>query len=182
MPSIEELQLELERQISALAEQRQQEAERIEKEARERKELEEHERQERLEQHRKRQEELHRQKQEQEAKVAEQQRELARRQAEVEAAQNAARAAKEEQERMLEELKVRIANAEFAEEQHRKRIESLKTPAPKPVVSTEINVEYPEAPVNPKAPGEAVAGTGGLEEGPLMSTHLRQILRQHQRQ
>lgn len=182
MPTVEQLQEQLEKEIAALAEQRRIEAERIEREARLRGEEAAIERQKQIDQYKARQDELHRQKQAQEERIKEQQRDLARQQAEVEAAKNAAQEAKEKQEALLEDLKKRIADAEFAEEQHQKRMEALKA---KPAVVAEdpakINVEHPEAPVNTSNPGDAVEGTGGLEQGPKMSQHLRHILRQAQR-
>lgn len=180
MPTIEELQKQLQDQIAALSEQRREEAERAEAEARQRKEWDDLERQQKLKEHRER-EDAHRQRRAKEMEEAEEQkREAAKKMAEAESAQNAAIEAKRQQEALLEQLRVQIANAEFAEEQHRKRMESLRAkPAAAGASSTaEINIEHPEAPVNAEAPGDAVQGTGGLEEGPLMSQHLKHILRQ----
>lgn len=182
MPTVEQLQEQLEKEIAALAEQRRIEAERIEREARLRGEEAAIERQKQIDQYKARQDELHRQKQAQEERIKEQQRDLARQQAEVETAKNAAQEAKEKQEALLEDLKKRIADAEFAAEQHRKRMETLKSkPSDTVADPTRINVEHPEAPVNEKSPGDAVDGTDGLEHGPDMSAHLKQILRQAQR-
>ena len=81
----------------------------------------------------------------------------------------------------LEEVVKAIAEAEFSEEKHRKDLDDAKRM--RPVVEgfpgeDEINVEYPVPPDNK---GEAVAGTEGIQESPLMSRHLKHILRQAQR-
>src|ERR1035437_4838047 len=81
----------------------------------------------------------------------------------------------------LEEVERAIAEAEFSEEKHRKILEdarNTKVQVEDFPVGDEINVEHPVAPDNK---GEAVAGTEGLQECPLMSQHLKQILRQAQR-
>jgi hypothetical protein len=79
----------------------------------------------------------------------------------------------------LEWLTNEITKAEFSEEQHRKAMADMRIVPVTPVLSTDINVEHPEAPLNTLAPGEAVIGTdGNTPNNPLMSEHLRSILRQ----
>ena len=81
----------------------------------------------------------------------------------------------------LEWLTNEISKAEFTEEQFKKSMESQRSAIiiTSPTVEN-INVEYPEAPSNG---GEAVAGTtGDTPDTPLMSQHLRHILRQAERQ
>lgn len=79
----------------------------------------------------------------------------------------------------LQWLEKAISDAEFSEEQYRKEQEAQRV---RPVVlpdNEELNVEHPLAPLNSINPGEAVVGTdGNTPETPLMSAHLRQILRQ----
>jgi hypothetical protein len=79
----------------------------------------------------------------------------------------------------LQWLEKAISDAEFSEEQYRKEQEAQRV---RPVVLPEnenLNVEHPAAPLNTTSPGEAVSGTdGNTPETPLMSAHLRQILRQ----
>lgn len=80
----------------------------------------------------------------------------------------------------LEWLEKAISEAEFQEEKHKKDLENSRTPVPVSNGDTQnINVEYPEAPLNG---GEAVIGTDGTTpDTPLMSQHLKSILRQAQR-
>lgn len=78
----------------------------------------------------------------------------------------------------LAEVQEAIAEAEFSEEKHRKTLDDAKrmrVVVEDFPVEDGINVEHPIAPDNK---GEAVEGTGGLQENPLMSQHLRRILRQ----
>ena len=97
-------------------------------------------------------------------------------------ANNAAQEAKQSQESKLKWLQEEIAKQEFIEEQHRKAVESTRIAAQQSLKSeatTDINVEHPTAPDNK---GNAVAGTdGNTPDTPLMSTHLKQILRQAKR-
>lgn len=97
---------------------------------------------------------------------------------ETENALAAAEEARKKQEDKLQWLMSEIAKQEFIEEQHAKAMQSA------PVVETvvgvaEINVEHPQA---PDAKGEAIQGTSGdTPSTPLMSDHLKTILRQAQR-
>ena len=79
----------------------------------------------------------------------------------------------------LEYVEKAIAEAEFSEEKHRKALEDAKrmrVPVDPTFASEDIKVEHPEAPSNA---GEAVVGTdGGTPDTPLMSQHLKHILRQ----
>jgi hypothetical protein len=83
----------------------------------------------------------------------------------------------------LEWLENEISKAEFAEEQHRKQLENTKAvPLVLPAEAEEFSTENPIAPVNAVEPGGAVLGTeGSTPEDALMSTHLKKILRQAQR-
>lgn len=83
----------------------------------------------------------------------------------------------------LEWLTNAIADAEFAEEQHKKSLENARIPVQSPVVEgATIDIEFPTSPVNTLKPGEAVDGTeGNTPETPLMSQHLKHILRQASR-
>jgi hypothetical protein len=97
---------------------------------------------------------------------------------ETENALAAAEEARKKQEAALQWLMSEIAKQEFIEEQHAKAMQSA------PVVETvvgvaEINVEHPQAPDNL---GNAVPQTdGSTPETPLMSQHLKMILRQASR-
>lgn len=103
-------------------------------------------------------------------------REIARREKEIEAANNAAQEAKRQQEEKLEWLRNEISRQEFIEEQHRKALESIKNQVTQEETENKINVEHPVAPDNK---GEAVSGTEGeTPKTPLMSEHLKQVLRQ----
>lgn len=125
--------------------------------------------------------EASRRKMREQAEAVEKQRQLL--QAETIKAQTAAALA-DEQKRLhaekIEWLNKHISDVEFSEEQHKKALENLRLiPQREPeYLPTEINVEHPVAPVNVSSPGEAVDGTAGLEQGPAMSVHLKQILRQ----
>lgn len=177
-PTIQDLQKRLQDRIEALDKQRQEEATRFEKEMAERNTLVESERRQRAEEHQRKEEE-HRQRKQKELEVVElQKRESARQQKEAELASNAAQEAKRQQEEKLRWLKDEIAKQEFVEEQHRKRMETARIAdtTKEPEDSVEINVEHPIAPYNR---GEAVLGTEGTTPGHnLMSSHLKQILRQ----
>lgn len=182
MDQFQALEKELRDKIAALDKQRKEEKERFEKEVADRNALAEAERKQRIEEHQKREEE-HRQRKEKElAAIAQQKREAESKQRDAELASNAAEEAKREQERKLQWLKDEIAKQEFIEEQHRKTLETAKKVPVVPSDGTEptINVEHPVAPDNK---GNAVVGTeGATPETPLMSHHLKQILRQATRQ
>ena len=81
----------------------------------------------------------------------------------------------------LSEVQEAIAEAEFSEEKHRKDLDDAKrmrVVVEEFPVEDGINVEHPTAPDNK---GECVDGVNGLQESPLMSSHLKQILRQANR-
>jgi hypothetical protein len=102
----------------------------------------------------------------------------------LEQQQNAAMEAERLYKDKLEQLKLEISKVEFAEEQHRKLIEnSHRAVGPLPIEGESlINVEHPVAPVGVADPGGAVEGTDGDNPlNALMSTHLRHILRQANR-
>ena len=135
------------------------------------------ERKRQIEEHRLREEEHRARKQKELEAIEAQKRDAERKQKEAELAANAAQEAKLKQEAKLRWLQEEIQKQEFIEEQHRK---AMQAPAQVvPVVnetSTEINVEHPTAPDNK---GNAVEGTeGSTPETPLMSHHLKHILRQ----
>jgi hypothetical protein len=88
----------------------------------------------------------------------------------------AADEAKRLQQEKLEWLQNEIARQEFIEEQHRKAMQSPIGAPSVEVDQIETNVENPVAPDNK---GEAVQGTDGTTpDHPLMSDHLKTILRQ----
>ena len=180
--SVEELQRQLSERIAALDKQRKEESERFEREVSERTQLAEAERRKQLaeyqEQERKRDERrkaeeeaiAQRAKEEREAKIA------------LEISLSKAEEARKAQEAKLQWLVDEINKQEFIEEQHRKSLEGKTAPAPVNSSPTEINVEHPVAPLNAEHPGEAVQGTTGeTPDTPLMSDHLKHILRQAQR-
>lgn len=177
--TVEELQRKLQEQIASLAAQRAEESKRFQVELEERNKLAEIERQQNIEAYNKRlAQHLKDEAAQKEAATAER-RECNRVKAEAEFARAQADTAKKELEEKLEQLKVDIANQEFIEEQHRKAMDTLRKTKPAPE-STEpaFSVENPTAPVNG---GNSVSGTDGVEKGPLMSDHLKHILRQAHR-
>ena len=82
----------------------------------------------------------------------------------------------------LQEVKKAIAEAELSEEKHRKALEDVrnnKIQVEDFPIGDAISVGHPTAPDNK---GEAVIGTeGNTPDTPMMSFHLKQILRQAQR-
>lgn len=183
MENIEVLQKQLQDQIEALAEQRRQETLKYEHEVAERNHLADIERKERIEAYEKKTEALREVERKNKEALEAERREVERVKREAESALNAQLAAKEEQERKLQWLRDEISKQEFIEEQHRKSIANIKaqdsTGVPE-VNPTYINVENPSAPDNK---GEAVVGTeGSTPEQPLMSDHLKHILRQATRE
>lgn len=179
MENIEVLQKNLEEQIAALSEQRRKETLKYEEEKSERSRLADLERKEQLEAYEKRAASLREVERKKLAALDAERREVERIKHEAELALNAQLAAKTEQEARLKWLRDEIAKQEFIEEQHRKTLAPSQETAVEPL-STEINVEHPVAPDNN---GEAVAGTdGATPEHPLMSDHLKHILRQATRE
>lgn len=180
MDSIEELQKQLVEKIATIDKQRKEEAARFEKETTERNQLAEAERQRQLaeyQEHQKRRDEKRRAEEELAAKRVQEERS---RRIALENSIAAAEEARKVQEEKLQWLINEINNQEFIEEQHRKSLQS-KTPVTGENPAN-VNIEHPEAPLNALAPGEAVQGTSGdTPEDNLMSTHLKCILRQAQR-
>lgn len=178
MTTLEQLEQQLKERIEALDKQRQEEAARFEKEVADRNALAEIERKRQIEEHHLREEEHRARKQKEMDAIESQRRETERKQKEAELASNAAQEAQRQQEEKLRWLREEIAKQEFIEEQHRKRLDAAKqAETSKPVDTTgEINIEHPTAPDNK---GNAVKGTeGSTPETPLMSHHLKHILRQ----
>lgn len=178
MDTLQQLEQQLRDRIEALDKQRKEEAARFEQEVAERNALAQAERSQQLEDHKRREEEHRARKQRELDEIARQKKETERKQREVELASNAALEAKRLQEEKLEWLKNEIAKQEFVEEQHRKKLETKTIPTAPPPSDEEfaINVEHPVAPENK---GNAVSGTeGSTPETPLMSNHLKTILRQ----
>jgi hypothetical protein len=179
MPSIEELQAQLAEKIEKLDQERQANAAKATKEREELLLSMEIERRERLEAYQQKVAEHESKKKAEEAeREAQRIRDVAERIA-TEQKQAALAEVLRLQREKLEWLETAISNAQFTEEQHKKSIENMRI---QPALETEtgvINVENPEAPSNG---GEAVTGTSGdTPETPLMSEHLKQILRQAQR-
>jgi len=179
---IEELQRQLKEQIAALAAQRQQEAQSFEKEIAERNKLAEIERADRIRKHQEAEEKHRKQRAAEMEEIEAKKREATRLEQEASRKEKEASDAKEAHAARLQWLESEIANAEFAEEQHRKQLEGMNVKPELPDNPAEINVEHPVAPVNLVTPGDHVEGTDGLSVGPTMSQHLRHILRQAQRQ
>jgi hypothetical protein len=76
----------------------------------------------------------------------------------------------------LEWLEKAISDAEFIEEQHRKALENAKLLPPMADPITKVSAEYPQTGADG---GASTPGTdGSTPETPLMSSHLRAILRQ----
>jgi chromosome segregation ATPase len=176
MPSLEELQAALADSIAKLDQERQENARRN-KEERENMLLEvEIERKKRLEKHQAQVAEHERQQREKEAAAE------ARRQAEIaeRVVSDQKQAALDEalriQREKLEWLEKAIADAEFTEEQHKKALESQRAVPTLAEESEAVSAEYPQTCANG---GAAAAGTdGSTPVNPLMSDHLKNILRQ----
>ena len=80
----------------------------------------------------------------------------------------------------LEWLTTAISNAEFSEDQHRKAMENLRVLPSVEVTGIEVSAEYPQTCADG---GASIPGTeGSTPDSPLMSQHLKLILRQAQRQ
>jgi len=180
MEDVQTLQEQLKERIATLDKQRKEEAERFAQEVADRNALAEMERAENLRKYQALEAER-KAKKEAEA-LAEQKKaqEELRQRKQLESDLAAADEAKRLQQEKLEWLRTAIANQEFIEEQHRKAMQSQSVAPAVESESTEINVEHPVAPDNK---GEAVKGTEGeTPETPLMSDHLKHILRQATRQ
>lgn len=106
---------------------------------------------------------------------AEAKREQERREEKIKAEQlaNEAQEIVRKQQAKLDYLTKAISEAERLEEQHSKAVEEAKTKltAPSDIVADEENVNAHIL------TGEAAVGTDGIEVGPIMSAHLRSILR-----
>lgn len=175
---VESLQRQLAERIAALDKQRKEESARFEKEVAERETLASVERQQRIAEA----EEINRRNEAKKAaeKEAEETRirETRRAQIALENSLAAAEVARKAQEDKLAWLVNEINKQEFIEEQHKKAMQSAPREST-PEATTEINVEHPTAPDNN---GNAVQGTtGDTPNSPLMSDHLKQILRQASR-
>ncbi len=119
-----------------------------------------------------------RKKAEEEAKEAQRAKDTAARVAE-EQKQNSLDETLRLQREKLEWLTTAISNAEFNEEQHRKSLESLRVPPSVEAQGAEVSAAYPMTCADG---GTSTVGTeGSTPETPLMSSHLKSILRQAQR-
>lgn len=176
---IERLNKELQDKIAALDKQRREDSERFSKEREERRFLEESERAERVRVERAKQaEHLRRKDQEQKEREQRIQQETSER-LERERIQNENEELNRKLHEQYEYIKAQIAKVEFAEEQHQQSLAAGDLPLEAEEVTTEISVEHPAAPLNTVKPGEAVSGTeGDTPSTPLMSQHLKHILRQ----
>jgi hypothetical protein len=115
---------------------------------------------------------------EEESKEAQRVKETAERMA-AEQKQNALDEALILQREKLEWLTTAISNAEFSEDQHRKSMENLRVlPSVEPT-GTEVSAEYPQTCADGGASAEGTEGS--TPENQSMSSHLREILRQAQR-
>lgn len=171
--TVDELQKILEERIQKLDEDRRRDAELLAKERAEILELAASERNKQLEANRAAEERArHRKVAEQEAEQ-ERIRKTREEQLLLEQKQNAADELVSQQRAKLEWLENEIAKVEFIEEQHQKAMESARSVLQPPPVTDETVVTKP---------GDAVSGTeGSTPETPLMSQHLKSILRQAQR-
>ncbi len=180
MKTIDDLQAELAAKIAKLDEERKEMSERHAQEQAERRIIEEADRAKRVAQIKADEEKHNRRKREQEEEnIKRKQQEQADRIA-LEQKQNALDEVLIKQKEKLEWLEKAISDAEFVEEQHRKTLENSTVSTEEVVDSNEeINIEHPVAPLNSVHPGEAVDGTSGeTPSSPLMSSHLKHILRQ----
>jgi hypothetical protein len=178
--NVEELQRQLSERIEALDKQRKEQAEQFSKEVAERAQLAEAERQQRLAEYQEAEKKREAKKAKEEAEAQERAQEVTRARIALENSLAAAEEARKLQESKLQWLVDEINKQEFIEEQHKKAMQSAATAPPsEPSSTTEINVEHPVPPLNAANPGEAVQGTdGNTPDTPLMSDHLKQILRQ----
>jgi hypothetical protein len=177
--NLEELQLELQRKIEKLDEERRTNAAQAAKE-REALLLDmDIERKQRLDEYQAKVAKLEAKRHaEEEAKEAQRTKEVAARVAE-EQKQSALDETLRLQREKLEWLETAISNAEFSEEQHRKHLENLRVLPAEFVGTEEVSAEYPQTCADG---GASAPGTeGSTPETPLMSQHLKMILRQAQR-
>lgn len=183
MPSIEELQIQLEEKIARLDEERKANAAQFEKERQEAIQFAAMERAKQVEAYNKKVAAEQKKVADQEAIARERMRQEQAARLEDERKQNEMQETLRLQREKLEHLNQEIAKAEFIEEQHRKAMESIRIIPLVPVSTSNINVEHPEAPLNDLAPGEAVSGTEGTTpDTPFMSSHLLHLLRQANRE
>src|SRR5271157_1570370 len=177
--NLEELQLELQHRIEKLDEERQENS-RKNKEERERMLLDiEIERRVRMEDYQNKVAALEAKRKVEEAKEAQRIKETAERVA-AEQKQNVLDETLRLQKEKLEWLTTAISNAEFTEEQSRKAMESMRMLPPIEFpTGDEVSSEYPQTGADG---GTSAEGTdGSTPETQSMSMHLRQILRQAQR-
>lgn len=173
MQTIEELQKALEERIQKLDEERKRNDELLSKERAEMQELAATERSKQLEVNRAAEEKA------KQRKIAEQEAENERirrareEQLLLEQKQNAADELIKKQRETLQWLEAEIAKVEFIEEQHQKALENSKATIQEAAATPETVVTKP---------GDPVSGTdGSTPDTPLMSQHLKSILRQAQR-
>lgn len=182
MSDVDKLREELQTKIAELDKTRQEESKRFDKEREERRFLEEADRAERVRVEQEKQAEhvrrKEKEKEEREKKIQEETKEKLER----ERVQNEQEELNRKLREQYEFIEAEISKAQFAEEQHRKSLEAKSVTAEEPQTGSEVNVENPTAPVNVLKPGEAVAGTeGDTPSTPLLSQHLKHILRQANR-
>lgn len=179
MSDVDSLREELQKKIAELDHQRKEETERNTKEREERKFLEEAERAERVRVEKEKQAEHVRRKEQERVEREQRIQKETQERVEFERKQNETEELNRKLREQLEYIQNEIAKAEFVEEQHRKTLEAQQVSHPPVVESSEINVDNPVSPVNTVRPGEAVEGTEGeTPNNPLMSHHLKHILRQ----
>jgi hypothetical protein len=177
---VDSLQRQLTERIEALDKQRKEQAEQFNKEVQERMQLAEAEHQQRLAEYQEAEKKREAKRLKEETEEQERVQEATKARIALENSLAAAEEARKEQEAKLQWLVSEISKQEFIEEQHRKAMQNpTAATVEESTTSTEINVEHPVAPLNTANPGEAVKGTdGNTPESPLMSDHLKQILRQ----
>ena len=173
MNTIEELEVVLKEKIAALDEERRRNNEILARERAEMVELAAAERAKQLEANRQAEEKARKRKTAEQEAEQERQKKDREAQLVLERKQNEADELVREQRERLEWLQGEIAKTEFMEEQHKKAMEDLKTQ-----LRQSLSIEEPSQGL----PGDPVHGIEGTTpETPLMSQHLKSILRQAQR-
>ena len=176
--NLDELQAELQRKIEKLDEERRLNAEQNAKERAEMLEIAAAERTQQLKAIHAGEEKAKQRKIEQDEAEKERVRKEHIAQAAIEQRLNAAAELERQQREKLEWLINAISEVEFAEDQHRKALENMKILPPlEAPTGTEVSAEYPQT----GAEGGSEVVDGNTPDTPLMSGHLRMILRQAQR-
>lgn len=170
--SIEALQQQLKNRMAQLDQERTEHMAILNKEQEDRRIIETAEREERVRKIKEAEERVAARRAEIEAAETKRQQEALADKLKAEQLQNEALELVRKQQEKLEWLTKAISDAEFSEEQHKKSLENAKAIAIGPVV-----VEDDDKVNTHIMTGEAAVGTDGLEVGPELSSHLKNILR-----